>query len=89
MVTDPGDAGLPGEAPPARSAAGEIRSSRDVEHAIDRIIKYYRNHEPSSPVPMILARARRLVGADFMTIVADIAPGGQDTVKMISGIEDA
>jgi type VI secretion system protein ImpA len=37
---------------------------------------------------MILARAKRLVGADFMTIVADMAPGGKDTVKMISGTED-
>lgn len=74
---------------PARTAGvGEIASSRDVEQAIDKIIKYYREHEPSSPVPMILGRARRLVGADFMTIVADMAPGGQDTVKMISGTED-
>lgn len=81
--------GAPADArPAARSAPGEIRSSRDVEQAIDRIITYYREHEPSSPVPMILARAKRLVGADFMTIVADMAPGGQDSVKMISGIED-
>lgn len=89
VMTDAEDGGTPAEAQSTRGAPGEIRSSRDVEHAIDRIIKYYRDHEPSSPVPMILARARRLVGADFMTIVADIAPGGQDSVKMISGIEDA
>lgn len=81
--------GAPAAARPARAGgAGEIASSRDVEQAIDRIIKYYREHEPSSPVPMILARAKRLVGADFMTIVADMAPGGQDTVRMISGTED-
>lgn len=89
VETDPEHGGAPAGAQPARSAAGEIRSSRDVEHAIDRIIAYYRDHEPSSPVPMILARARRLVGADFMTIVADMAPGGRDSVKMISGIDDA
>lgn len=88
MGTTPDDAGTPGSGQPARGPSGEIRSSKDVEHAIDRIIAYYRQHEPSSPVPMILARARRLIGADFMTIVADIAPGGQDSVKMIGGLDD-
>lgn len=80
----------PSDAPrPARAGAtGAIASSRDVEQAIDRIIAYYRENEPSSPVPMILARAKRLVGADFMTIVADMAPGGQDSVRMISGLDD-
>ena len=75
-------------APAARAVAGEITSSHDVEQAIDRIMKYYSRYEPSSPVPMILARAKRLVGADFLTIMADIAPAGQDNVKLIGGIED-
>lgn len=88
MGADQETGGGGAETRPARSVSGEIRSSRDVEHAIDRIIAYYREYEPSSPIPMILARARRLVGADFLTIVADIAPGGQDSVKMIGGIED-
>lgn len=88
MDPDHESGGSGAETRPARNVPGEIRSSRDVEHAIDRIVAYYREHEPSSPVPMILTRARRLVGADFMTIVADIAPGGQDSVKMIGGIDD-
>lgn len=83
--TSEGDAAAP-QANPV--ASGEITSSHDVEQAIERIIRYYKQYEPSSPVPMILARAKRLVGADFMTIVADIAPGGQDSVKMIGGIGD-
>jgi type VI secretion system protein ImpA len=59
-----------------------------VEQAIDRIITYYRKSEPSSPVPLILTRAKRLVGADFMTIVTDLAPGGKDNVKLVGGVED-
>lgn len=87
-AVEEGEDGAPASAKAARAAPGTITSSRDVEQAIDRIISYYREYEPSSPVPMILARAKRLVGADFMTIVADMAPGGQDSVKMISGIAD-
>lgn len=82
------DEGAPAARPVRAVGIGEIASSHDVEQTLDKIIKYYRENEPSSPVPLILARAKRLVGADFMTIVADIAPGGKDTVKMISGSED-
>lgn len=82
------DAAAGDSAPAARASPGEIRSSRDVEQAIDRIITYYQKSEPSSPVPLILTRAKRLVGADFMTIVTDLAPGGKDNVKLVGGVED-
>ncbi len=37
---------------------------------------YYARQEPSRPVPILLTRAKRLVGADFMTIMKDMAPQG-------------
>jgi len=81
-----------GAAPAAASAAaappGTLSSPEDVRKALDRIIEYYAKHEPSSPLPILLHRARRLVGADFMTIIQDIAPGGLDNVRLIGGIED-
>lgn len=83
-----------GEAPaatggaPAASAPGVINSPRDVEAALDRIMAYYAAQEPSSPVPTILARAKRLVGADFMTIMEDMAPDGINNVKLVGGIKD-
>ncbi len=85
-----------GDAPAAAAAQGggggggrpgEIASQRDVERALEAIIRYYEKSEPSSPVPIILARAKRLIGADFMTIVNDIAPGGADNVRLVGGIE--
>jgi len=79
----------PGPSDPLRSSSrsGEIASSRDVEETLDRLIAYYAKQEPSSPVPILLARAKKLVGADFMTIVNEIAPGGADNVKLIGGLE--
>lgn len=74
-------------APSPRGMPGEIGTRQDVECAIDRILAYYSTHEPSSPVPILLARAKRLVGADFMTIVKDLAPGGADSVKLLGGLE--
>ncbi len=77
-----------GGAPAKAAPSGAITSPRDVENAIDRIVLYYNTYEPSSPVPILLARAKRLVGADFMTIVNDIAADGVHNVKLVGGIVD-
>lgn len=69
------------------SGPGRIESSADVIAALDQIIDYFDRHEPSSPLPVLLKRARRLVGADFLTIVADIAPLGVENVNLLGGIE--
>lgn len=66
-------------------ATGHIGNSRDVIAALDRILAYYEANEPSSPLPIILKRAKRLVGADFITIMKDLAPQGMDSVTMIGG----
>jgi type VI secretion system protein ImpA len=68
---------------------GGINSPADVSNALDRIMDYYQRREPSSPVPVIIGRAKRLVNADFMTIMQDMAPGGLGSVRMIGGLAGA
>ncbi len=82
--------GVPAAAAPAAAAAvpGAINSPADVRQALDRIMEYYRRHEPSSPLPILLERARRLIGADFVTIMKDMAPLGVENVYLIGGIEE-
>lgn len=72
-----------GAAPKAR--AGEINSAADVTEALEKIISYYRKNEPSSPVPVILKRAKRLVNAEFFDIIREMAPNGWDNVVLIAG----
>jgi type VI secretion system protein ImpA len=84
----PGDLGAPGGAAPTRGAPGVIASTGDVIAALDQIVAYYRRTEPSSPVPLLLQRAKRLVGADFLVIMKDMAPQGLDSVNKIGGIDD-
>lgn len=86
-----GEAAAPASAANATAptqAVGSINSRTDVTNAIDRIVGYYRQHEPSSPLPMLLERAKRLVNADFLTIIQDIAPGEIDNVKNLGGIDN-
>lgn len=80
-----------GGAPVAASASapsGAITTRRDVENALDRIMTYYSAYEPSSPVPIMLLRAKRLIGADFLTIMKDMAPDGVDNVMRVGGIAE-
>jgi type VI secretion system protein ImpA len=68
------------------SAPGEIRSPEDVVAAIDRICDYYARLEPSSPVPLLLRRAQRLVGKGFLDIVRDLSPEVVRQIEALGGI---
>ena len=77
-----GDTSGPTGAP---AASGQIKSREDVQRAIDRICQYYDRHEPSSPVPLLLRRAKRLVTKNFMEILRDMVPDGVSQAEQIGG----
>jgi type VI secretion system protein ImpA len=70
---------------PAKRLSGEITSTADVSAALDKIIRYYQRSEPSSPVPLLLQRAKRLVSQDFMEILRDIAPDALPQAENVTG----
>ena len=55
---------------------------------IDELCDYYARREPSSPVPLLLRRAQRLVGMDFEDLLRDLAPTGIDELRVVSGVRD-
>lgn len=77
-----------GAAPAAVAMTGEVTSRQDVVKAIDKICAYYARHEPSSPVPLLLMRARRLVDLSFMEILQDLAPEGLGQARQVGGIDN-
>lgn len=70
-----------------QSLTGVIRSRGDVLTTLDKICDYYAKAEPSSPVPLLLQRAKRLVNKDFMEILRDMTPGGMSEAEVIVGLE--
>jgi|GEM_PF-651100 len=71
----------------ARSGgSGEISRREDVIMMLERICGYYVRIEPSSPVPLLLQRAKRLVTMDFLEIVRDLADQGLGQVGTVAGI---
>jgi type VI secretion system protein ImpA len=75
-----------GAALPAR-AGGAINSRNDVLRELDRICSYYDAHEPTSPVPMLLRRVKRLVSMSFLEIVRELAPSGMSEIETLRGPE--
>lgn len=67
---------------------GGIKSRQDAIRAIDIVAAYFRQNEPSSPVPLFLDRAKNLIGKSFMDILQDVAPEGVATAKQVGGIKD-
>jgi type VI secretion system protein ImpA len=78
-----------GEAParPAQGITGEIRSREDVLRTLDKICDYYDRSEPSSPVPMLLKRAKRLATKSFLDILEDLSPEGLSQARLIGGVD--
>jgi type VI secretion system protein ImpA len=72
-------------ATPKQSVVGGIGSRQDVLKTLDLICKYYAENEPSSPVPILLQRAKKLVTADFMQIVQNLLPDGLSQLEQIKG----
>ena len=70
------------------AVSGAIRSREDVLLLIDKICRYYSEYEPSSPVPLILSRTKRLVTMSFLDILKDLTPGGVQEFGVIAGIKE-
>jgi type VI secretion system protein ImpA len=83
-----------GDSAPAHTASGptfdaanlKLSSRNDVEQCFDLILNYYEECESSSPVPILISRAKKLVNADFLDIVKDIFPEALEQVQSLGGI---
>jgi type VI secretion system protein ImpA len=70
------------------SAIGVVRSRQDAIRALDAVADFFRRTEPSSPIPLFLARAKRLVSKDFLEVLADIAPEAVAQARAAGGLRE-
>ena len=80
-------AGGGGGAAPAK-ISGEINSREDVSLMIGKICTYYERNEPSSPIPILLQRVKRLVSMDYLEIMTELTPEAVAQAKALAGIKD-
>ena len=70
-------------------AVGSIRSRQDAIRALEAAAEFFRRNEPSSPIPMLVDRAKRLVSKDFLEVLADVAPEALASAKAAGGIRES
>jgi type VI secretion system protein ImpA len=86
---DPAGTGFaPTGAGGGRGLSGGIGSREDVVKALDLVIAYYRRHEPSSPIPFLLERVKRLVPMSFMELIRDLTPEAMEKFLLLTGSQD-
>lgn len=70
------------------SPSGEIRSREDVLRMLDKICEFYEKHEPSSPVPLLLKRAKRVATMTFLELLRELTPAGVEQAEAIGGVPE-
>ncbi len=82
------DAGAAGSLQATAMPLGAVRSRQDAIRALDAVADFFRQQEPSSPIPLIVERAKRLVSKDFLEVLADIAPDAVSQARAAGGLKD-
>jgi type VI secretion system protein ImpA len=75
-------------APQTGFSGGVINSRQEAIRALDAVAGYFRRSEPSSPIPLFVERAKRLVAKDFLEVLADIAPDALAVARSAGGLKD-
>ena len=83
-----GTTGSDGQPTGAGFVGGVINSRQDAIRALDAVADYFRRNEPSSPIPLFVDRAKRLVAKDFLEVLADIAPDALAVARSAGGLKD-
>ncbi|MFO0870448.1 MAG: type VI secretion system protein TssA [Pirellulales bacterium] len=65
----------------------DITSRDDAIKALEKVCLYFEKFEPSSPLPLLLRRAKRLSTKSFLEILKDISPDGLGQAAALGGID--
>lgn len=75
-------------AEPGVGLPDRISSRDDVVKCLDLVVAFYDRTEPSSPIPHLARRVRRMVHMDFVELMEDLAPSGLKEFRLLAGVPD-
>ncbi len=81
----PGEPAAAGAAKGPAPISGEITSREDAVKMMDKICEYFERREPSSPVPILIKRARKLTNMNFIDLIKDLSPDAMKRIELIAG----
>jgi type VI secretion system protein ImpA len=72
---------------PVSALMGPVNSREDVDRCLKEVIEFFKKNEPSSPVPFMIERVRRVVKMDFLEVMRDMAPEAEGELKNLFGLK--
>jgi type VI secretion system protein ImpA len=82
---EPAADGAAGVARSGGAIRGDISSRQDALLMLDKVIAFLERTEPGNPAPLLIQRAKRLVGVSFIDIMNDLAPDALGSIQNITG----
>lgn len=76
----------PGSLLPDPAGNTSPRGRQSAIAMLDAVCAYLEEAEPANPAPLLIRRARNMIGKDFVSILKEIAPDGLHQVEMVAGI---
>lgn len=65
-----------------------VDSREDAAQVIEAATRYFETYEPSSPVPLLLRRAKKMINQGFVDILRDLAPEALASARSLAGEVD-
>ncbi len=65
---------------------GGLSSRADAVRMLKQVADFLRRSEPSSPAPMFVDRAVKLLQMDFAAIVKELMPDARDRIELLGGV---
>ncbi len=62
-----------------------INTRDDAINALDKVCDFLKRNDPANPAPMLINRARNMIGQDFYTILNQLAPDAVAQAEHITG----
>ncbi|WP_299767774.1 type VI secretion system ImpA family N-terminal domain-containing protein [uncultured Tateyamaria sp.] len=72
--------------PAQQTISSGVNSREDVIASLTQIIEFYNRTEPSSPIPHLAERMRRMVPMNFIELMEEIAPSGIKEFRNVAGV---
>jgi type VI secretion system protein ImpA len=80
--------GADSASPAGSPGLGRVQSREEAIRALHAVADFFRQTEPSSPIPMLLERASRLVSKDFLAVLSDLTPDAVVQARRAVGLKD-
>lgn len=70
----------------ASCGLGPLRTRQDAIAVLDQVCVFLERIEPANPAPLLIRRARGLIGQDFLSLLRELAPDGVGQAEHIAGM---